>query len=309
MVQQKGSKQSELKTFTGSLLPALKMLRDNDSLRMAGATAFFTTFALPPIVFILAQLFGLFTGPKNVGRGLIENIGDNLGKDGAQLVLGVIRSIIGFSTNRFVIVPGFLFLVFVATTLFIVIKNSLDDIWHISVKDNPGIRFNIMTRLKSFAIIMFVGLLFFANIFLKSMQSFGGKYLQDVFGGGSMFFKIVFSEVTSVVIVSAWFVMLFRFLADARPQWKAALIGGFLTGILFTGGRFILKTLLINGNVGKLYGASGSMVLVLLFVFYTSFIVYYGACFIAVYAAKKRWPLNPNHNAFLSVTSPATDIV
>ena len=307
MVQEHERKHTELHIFTRSLLPALKMLRSNDPLRMAGATAFFTTFALPPIVFILAQLFGLFIGSKNVGRGLIENIGNNLGKDGAELVLGVIRSILGFSTKWYVIAPGFLFLVFVATTLFLVIKNSLHDIWHVAIKDNPGIRFNIMTRLRSFAIILLVGLLFFASLFFKSMQAFAGNYLEDVFGGGSLYFKIVFSEITSVVIVSAWFIMLFRFLADAQPRWKAALIGGLLTGILFTAGRFLLKTLLIDGNVGQLYGASGSMVLVLLFVFYSSFIMYYGACFVAVYAAHKGWALHPDHDAYLEVPAPAAD--
>ncbi len=305
MNHQPGSKQSEIQTFTRSLLPALKMLRDNDPLRMAGATAFFTTFALPPIVFILAQLFGLFIGPKNVGRGLIENIGNNLGKDGAELVRGVIRSILDFSTNPYVIVPGFLFLVFVATTLFLVIKNSLHDIWHVEIKDHPGFRFNIMTRLRSFAIILLVGLLFFANLFFKSIQGFAGDFVQEVFGGGSMVFKIVFSEITSVVIVSAWFIMLFRFLADARPPWKAVLIGGLLTGMLFTGGRFLLKTLLVDGNVGQLYGASGSMVLVLLFVFYTSFIMYYGACFVAVYAAQKGWELHAKHKAYIAETTSA----
>ena len=307
MVQEIDKKQTELHIFTCSLLPALKMLRDNNPLRMAGATAFFTTFALPPIVFILAQLFGLFTGSKNVGRGLIENIGNNLGKEGAELVRGVILSILNFSTKWYVIVPGFLFLVFVATTLFLVIKNSLHDIWHVEIKGHPGFRFNIMTRLRSFAIILLVGLLFFANLFFKSIQGFAGAYLQDIFGGGSMVFKIVFSEITSIVIVSAWFIMLFRFLADARPRWKTAIIGGLLTGILFTAGRFLLRALLIDGNVGQLYGASGSMVLVLLFVFYTSFIMYYGACFVAVYGAHKGWELHAKHKAYVVETATVVE--
>ncbi|RZJ79954.1 MAG: hypothetical protein EOO20_26410 [Chryseobacterium sp.] len=85
--------------------------------------------------------------------------------------------------------------------------------------------------------------------------------------------------------------ILFRFLADGRPTWKASVLGGLLTGILFTAGRFILRSLLVEGNVGKLYGASGSFVLVLLFVFYTSFIIYYGASFIAVYSIKQGWPI------------------
>ena len=298
MAKQARAKQTELSLLSSSLLSAVGMLRKNDPLRMAGATAFFTTFALPPIVFILARLFGLFVNPKTVGRGLIENLGRNLGNEGAQQVRQVIRSILGFSNNIWVIILGFVFLLFVATTLFIVIKNSLNDIWRITVKSSPGILFNIGSRLKSFAVILLVGILFFANLLFESIETAGGDYVQEVFGGGSLYFKLVFGEISSVIIVAAWFVILFRFLADCKPSWKASLIGGLMTGILFTAGRFVLRALLIKGNIGSLYGSSGSMVLVLLFVFYTSFIMYYGACFIAVYSEKKGWPLKPGEMAF-----------
>lgn len=119
----------------------------------------------------------------------------------------------------------------------------------------------------------------------------GGKYFEELQEGSSFYFSIIFGELSSIIIVAAWFIILFRFLADGRPTWKAAVLGGLLTGILFTAGRFVLRSLLIEGNVGKLYGASGSFVLVLLFVFYTSFIIYYGACFIAVYSHKQGWPI------------------
>ena len=89
-------KPSQLIILAGSLLPAVKLLRKNDPLRLAGATAFFTTFALPPIVFILAQLFGLLTEPKMIGRGLIENLGSSLGQQGAEQVKDVIFSIFFF---------------------------------------------------------------------------------------------------------------------------------------------------------------------------------------------------------------------
>ncbi len=256
---------------------------------MAGATAFFTTFALPFIVLILAQFFGLFFSPKMVGKGLIDNIAHNLGNDGAQQVRQIIRSIRSFNSSWYIAVFGFLFLLFVATTLFIVIKNSLNQIWQITVKDNPGFIANLGTRLRSFAVILVVGILFFANLFLKSMEAIGGNYFERIFKNGILYYTIIFSEVISVIIVAAWFIILFRFLADGRPAWKAAIAGGLLTGILFSIGRYILKVLLINSNIGKLYGASGSFVLILLFVFYTSFIMYYGACFIAVYSNKKQW--------------------
>ncbi len=290
-------RRNELLLLCSCILPSLVLLRKNDPLRMAGATAFFTTFALPPIVFILVQLFGFFIGSKNMGKGLIENIAHNLGSDGAQQVRQVIRSIRGFDDNWYVIIFGFIFLLFVATTLFIVIKNSLNQIWEITVKERPGLLFNLGTRLKSFAVILLVGILFFADLFFKSIETIAGDYFEKHFQGSSVYFKSIFGEITSVIIVSAWFILLFRFLADGKPTWRAALMGGLLTGLLFTAGRFLLHILLIDANIGQLYGASGSLVLVLLFVFYTSFILYYGAGFIEVYSAKKQWPILPVHKA------------
>ena len=265
---------------------------------MAGATAFFTTFALPPIVFILAQLFGLFVGRGIVGRGLIEHISNTLGKDGADQVRQVIRSIHNFSNSWYVIVFGFVFLVFVSTTLFSVIRSSLNQIWQIRVKERPGFFFAISTRARSFAAILLVGVLFFADLLFESLEMTARKYIDGVWTGGGFYVKTIISEVASVVIVAAWLIMLFRFLADGTPSWKASMIGGVLTGILFTAGRLLLRYLLVHGNVRQLYGPSGSLVLVLLFVFYSSFIFYYGASFIAVYSEKKQWRIMPNSKSY-----------
>lgn len=279
-------KHSEAKPFLHSFIPSLKLLRSNDPLRLAGATAFFTTFALPPIIFILAQLFGLLTSPKFIGSGLLENLGKSLGEQGAQQVREVILSIRDFSKHNYVIIPGFLFLIFVATTLFKVIKNSFEQLWDIKESKRSGFLISLGSRLKSFAVIIFVGILFIAELLLRSLETLSGEYIEKLFGGGSITFKIIFSEITAALMVSAWFVILFRFLTQSRPQWKACIVGGLVTGILFIGGRSILKVLLVDGNVGTLYGASGSLVLVLLFVFYTSFILYFGACFVKIYTDK-----------------------
>src|SRR4030095_2255153 len=163
-------KGNELTLLFISLRHSFALLGKNDPMRMAGATAFFTTFALPPIVFILSQLFGLFIGQGNMGRGLIENISDTLGKEGAEQVRQVVRTIRGFNDSWYVIVFGFLFLVFVATTLFSEIKNSLNQIWQISVKEHPGLLFLLGARAKAFAVILLAGILFFADLFLESIK-------------------------------------------------------------------------------------------------------------------------------------------
>src|SRR5688572_11933386 len=113
----------------GSIRPAFAEFKKNDPLRMAGATAFFTTFALPPILFIIIQLFGLFMDRRSVGRALMSQLVNTLGEDGAGQVRQVLRSIRGFSDSWLVIIIGFIFLIFVATTLFTVIKNSFNQIW------------------------------------------------------------------------------------------------------------------------------------------------------------------------------------
>jgi len=256
---------------------------------MAGATAFFTTFALPRIVFILALLFGLFMDRRIIGRGLIERISNTLGSDGAEQVRQVIRSIRGFSDNWYVIIFGFILLVFIATTLFGVIKNSLNQIWQIGVNERPGFLFSLSMRMRSFVVIMLIGILFFADLLFDSLGTMARNYINEIWKDGGIYFKSVLNEIVGVIIVSAWFILLFRFLADGKPLWKASFAGGLLTGILFTAGRLLLRFLLVDSNVSHLYGSSASLVLVLLFVFYSSFILYYGACFIRVYSQNKNW--------------------
>lgn len=265
---------------------------------MAGATAFFTTFALPPIIFLLVQLFGFFIGRRNMSRELMEGISEVLGKDGADQVRQVIRSIRGFDDKWYIILVGVLFLFFVATTLFNVIKDSLNQLWQISVKEKTGFLFILIVRLRSFAVILFVGALFLADIFFQSVEAMAGNYINILWAGAGNYFTSFISEVIGIIIISAWFVVLFRFIADGRPSWKASLVGGVFTSILFAAGREVLAALLINSNISKLYGASGSFVLVLLFVFYCSFILYFGASFVAVYAAKKNWPIQPTAKAY-----------
>lgn len=292
------SKPNEFLLFISSLRDSFVLLRKNDPLRMAGATAFFTTFALPPIVFILAQLFGLFIGQRKMGRELVEKISDTLGKDGANQVRQVIRSIRGFNDSWYVIVVGFIFLFFVATTLFGEIKNSLNQIWKISVKERPGLLFVLSARARSFAVILLAGILFFADLLFESLEVIAGNYVDEIWHWGNIYFKSVISQIASVIIIASWFILLFRFLADGKPTWKASLVGGLLTGILFIAGRLLLRLLLVNSNISTMYGASGSFVLLLLFVFYSSFILYYGASFIAVYSEKKQWPVMPVSKAY-----------
>ena len=277
---------------------SLEELKANDPLRMAGATAFFTTFALPAILIILIQLFGLFVNPRKIGSDLIERLANVLGNTSAMQIKLTLEGFRSLSQNWYVTVFGFLFLMFVATTLFAVIKNSLNQIWSIRVRPHPGMVFNLKNRARSLVIIILAGLLFFVGLFAEGFQAVLADYLKDIWPEKAVFFIWAINEIVFVMIVTVWFTNLFRFLTAGKPKFSHALGGGLFTAILFTIGKIILRFLMSYSNVNTIFGASGSMVLILLFVFYSSIIFYYGGCFVKVLSEEYHAPIKPVKEAF-----------
>jgi membrane protein len=273
-------------------------MRKNDPLRLAGATAFFTTFALPPILMILFQLFSLFLNRRMVGEEMMQVLTDTLGRGTANQIRATTRGFRTIAQNWYLAAGGFIFLIFVATTLFSVIKNSLNDIWKVSVMEKPGVLFHMRFRARSMGVILLMGILFLISMLLDGFEVLAGDYIDDIFSGGGRFFTGALNEITSAIISITWFILLFRYLGDARPPWRVAIAGGCVAGILFTLGKALLSYLIRSSNISNIYGASGSLVLLLLFVFYSSFILYYGASFIKVYAASSGRPFRLMNNAF-----------
>lgn len=297
-LQEKRQGTNQLSDLWRMIRQSFREIKGKDPMRMAGATAFFTTFALPPIFIILFQLFSLFLSQKVVAKEMMQILSGTLGKGSALQIRQTTRGFGTLASNWLIAAAGFLFLLFVATTLFMVIKNSLNEIWHVKVKDKPGILFYLKLRTRSLGIILVAGLLFLGAIFLDGFEILAGDYIGTIFPNGGKFFKGISNEIVSAIAITIWFIILFRYLADGRPSWRVALAGGCLTGVLFAAGKTLLSFLMRNSNIGTLYGASGSLVLILLFVFYSSFILYFGASFIKVYAEKMQEPLRLVNKAF-----------
>ncbi|WP_233165908.1 YihY/virulence factor BrkB family protein [Pedobacter sp. ASV12] len=278
---------------------AFKLFRKNDPLRLAGATAFFANFALPPILLILIRLFGFFVDRKLLARQIFERLASILDDSSTDQIRQTLRNIRGIDHNWWATILSFVFFIFVATTLFNVIKNSMDQIWKIGVNEKIGIMFNLKLRARSMVIILLAGILFFVGLLTDSVQAFIGTYINTAAPTFGKIFLSILNQALFVVIVTAWFTVLFRFLTNGRPSWKASIRGGILTGILFTLGKFILRIMLPLSNIGNVYGASGSIVLIMLFVFYSSFIFYFGACFVKVLSDAGSKPIKPIKGAFL----------
>jgi len=265
---------------------------------MAGATSFFTTFAVTPILIIIIQLLSVFFTRERLSSQLIERLEEMLGNRAAVQIQETLRNIGQLADNWYVTLFGFIFLMFVATTLFLVIEDSLNQIWSIRIKPDAGFLFGVRRRMRSLTIILLAGVLFTLGLITEGFQALVGNYIDLLFPDSGKFLNSLVNEGIFVVIVTIWFTCLFRFLTEGRPVFKIALAGGFVTTILFTIGKMVVNWGLSKSNIGTIYGASGSIVLIQLFVFYSSLIFYFGGSFIKVMSDELEHSIRPLKGAF-----------
>ena len=276
---------------------AFVLLKKNDPLRLAGATAFFTSFSLPFILIILIQLFGLVLDRRQLSQQLFKSLSEILGDSGEQQVRTISRGFRRLATNWYIAAGGFIFLLFVVTTLFKVIRDSINQLWDLHP---TGERLSdaLLPRLRSIGLILLAGVLFLvdssgAGLLLYIRHSLG----LDTKNALVLFF--ILRQVISLLIIICWFLSLFLFLPDGRWSFRVTMKGAALTGLLYTVGKFVLGWLLISSNIQRLYGTAGAFVIVLLFVFYIALIFYYGAAFTAALAGHRKEAVRPPIHARL----------
>lgn len=268
------------------LKDAYRQLRANDPLRMAAATAFFASFALPPIIIILIEILGIFGNSRTIRHGLLHQLSIALDRNIALQVRQILQNIHYLPINPVTRIGGFIFLLFVATTLFEVIRNSMNQLWKIRLKEKPGLTFLLLYRARSIGIIMTAGLLF-SLVFLADTTVWLLPELAN---------KVLYQVVT-ITAGMVWFTLILRYQSYGRPDWRTAMTGGGFTGLLFAVGEVLLHLVLSYNNMQTIYGASTSLVLLLLFIFYCSLIFYFGACFTDVLAVRTNRPIRPIRHA------------
>lgn len=290
----------ELKTITGS---AFRVFSSKNPLRIAAATAFFTTFSLPAILLILIEVIGIFYNPNSVRQGILTQLIAVLGKESSIKIYSILHQFENLTQNWFAAVAGFMFLIFVVTTLFGVVRSSINEIWCVGLEPKPGIKFYVQSRLKSIVVICLAGIVLLAQLIATALQILLKDHIHEVWSDYNSFLYKLASQLIFVVIASGWFTILFKYLANAHPDWRTAITGGVCTGILFTIGKAILSVLLTFNTLKEVFGKSGALVLILLFVFYCSFIFYYGAALTKALCDKKNKKMSLDKHAFMYVVN------
>lgn len=281
------------KKVYGIFRDAFLQLKRNDPLILASATAFFTLFSLTPILVILVNILSILFRNNKIAGALFQPIERVFGDETSEQIQSIVENVKTFGGAWYITLGGFIFLLFVATNLLKIIKKAINQLWRIRKKTSRRIRYNLRERLISLLLILSIGFVFIISLLLDTSVAFLHGYLQELIPSVDTILIRTVNIVFSVLVVTAWFTILYKILPDAIVHWKVALVGGLLTAVLFTIGKWILGQLLNYSNMVTIFGAFASVFFILLFIFYSSLILYYGACFTYGFASETDRPIKP----------------
>lgn len=266
---------------------AYERFKSNKPLRMASSTAYFTIFALPPILIILINLLGVFLNERIVSGELFGELKESFGEAGTAQLETIFNNLQQREGNWLFTVGGIILLFFISTTLFIIVQGYIDELWDIKPKKSSKkeeLTLRLKQRIISLGIIIFSGLLVLSSLVSDTLLYVLGRYLAKTIPRYDFDIIHIISHFISIVVETTWFAVLFKYLPSMRIAWKAILAGAVVTGIMFESGKVIMGKLLVNSGVSSIYGAAGSFVILLLFIFYSSMILFYGASFTKTFA-------------------------
>jgi membrane protein len=267
-----------IRTFFRINQDAFHLLRRTEPLILSSSTAFFTTFSLSPIVILLVNFFGLYFTSEKISNQLFGKIGSTIGYETARDIETIVNNFMAFETTWWLTTAGMLFFMFIATTLLGVVKHNIHKLWRIR-KGATRIRHRFRERMVLLSIILLTGGLFLVSLLIDSSLAMSLDYLQTIVPQIGIIVIRLLNVIFSLVVVTTWFTLIFKALPEAKVEWDVAFTGAFLTAALFSGGKLVLAKVLVHARFATIFGASASFALLLLFIFYSSFILYYGAAF------------------------------
>lgn len=287
---------SEVKKDLGLLKQTFKDFSDDECPRMAAALSYYTVFSLPPLLILILTILSAVFDQRTVEEALQGQMGSLMGETGKQQVTTIFAQAEQPQTSKGIAsVLGIIALIFGATGVFGELQKALNRAWEVEPDpDKGGLLTFLFKRVFSFGMILAVAFLLLVSLALTAALSAFG----DALGGGLPEPVLhIFNLVVSFVVIALLFAAMFKVLPDAEIAWRDVLIGGAVTGLLFTIGKFLIGLYLGRSNPGEAYGAAGSLALVLVWIYYSSMILLFGAEFTQTWANTRGGGIKPEKGA------------
>ena len=277
----------QIKSFFSLAKKAVMAWIDDYAPSMGAAIAFYTVFSLAPLIIIVLAIAGFFWGQEAVQGQLMGQMGGLLGQDGAQAIEGVVSSsaqekeqgIIATITSVVVLAVG-------ATTVFAELQSALDRIWEVPASEKKsGIWNMIRSRLLSFGLVLSLAFLLLVSLVVSTALAALGSWVGGLMPGWETLLQVL-NLVISFGILTVLFAMIFKFMPQVHVAWRDVWVGALLTALLFVIGKYLIGLYVGKSSVASSYAAAGSLVVVLLWVYYAAQVFLLGAEFTWVYATE-----------------------
>jgi membrane protein len=267
---------------------------NDNALKLSAALSYYTIFSLPPLLIIIISLSGVFFGVEAVNGEIFGQINGLVGNDAAIQIQETIKNVTLTNSSVFATAIGILILLIGASGVFAEIQDSVNFIWGIQAKPKRGLIKFLYNRLMSLSMIGSVGFLLLVSLIINSVTEILNKRLELIFPSETIVLFSVVNTVIVFIIITLLFTIIFKTLPDGKIALRDSVIGASFTAFLFMVGKFAIGAYLGSYNIGSIYGAAGSIILILAWVYYSAIILYFGAEFTKVYAQTHGNKIIPN---------------
>lgn len=283
-----------------SLTNAGKLLKDtfngfmaDKGLKLSASLSYYTVFSLAPLLLLVISLAGAIYGQEASEGRIFEEINGLIGNQAAAQVQQIIRNLQLSGKSTLSAIIGGITLVIGATTVFGEIQDSINSIWRVKAKPKKGWLKLIKDRLLSGSIIVGLGFLLIVSLIINGALMALNDILKSYFPDLTIILLNIANIVISFSVITVLFGVIFKVLPDAKIGWKDVRAGAFFTALLFLLGRYLIGLYIETTAAGSPYGAAGSIIIILLWVYYTAAILYFGAEFTREYACFKGTKIEP----------------
>ncbi len=254
------------------------------AMKLSASLSYYTIFSLAPLLLLLISLAGAFFGREAIQGEIFGQINGLLGNEAAAQIQEIIKNMELSGKTTTAVVIGAVTLLIGATSVFAEIQDSINMIWKVKAKPKRGWLKLIKDRLLSSSLIVGLGFLLIVSLIVNGAVLALNEMLQSYFPDVTIILFEILNVIISFVVITVLFGVIFKVLPDAKIAWKDVRMGAFFTACLFMLGRFLIGLYIETTSTGSAYGAAGSIIVILVWVYYTAAILYIGAEFTRVYA-------------------------
>lgn len=274
-----------LATFNGFII--------DKGLKLSASLSYYTVFSIAPLLILIISLVSVFYGDDAMQDKIVPQISELVGEKAAIQIQEMIQNLQLSGKTGIAVVIGITTLVIGATTVFLEIQDSINMIWRVRAKPKKGWLKMLKNRFLSFSLIISLGFLLLASLVINGVILALQNKLSQYFPNTTIFIFDIINLGVTFLVISFLFGIIFKFLPDVKIPWKSVRIGAFFTALLFMLGKYFIGIYIEKAGTASAYGAAGSLIIILLWVYYISAILYFGAEFTQVYAEKSGCKIEP----------------